>query len=90
MKRVPGAGRGSSSVLVAVVDGLKGFPHPITAVFRRPRFRRALSICSDTAWKDVSMRSAPQGVGYFGGVSGGPCPAARSSAMIWRRLSMPS
>ena len=27
---------------------------------------------------------------YLGGLRGGPCPAALSSAMIWRRLSIPS
>ena len=33
--------RGVEDVLIAVVDGLKGFPEAITAVLRRPRCRPA-------------------------------------------------
>ena len=36
--------RGVNDILIAVVDGLKGFPEAITTVFRRPWFRPALFI----------------------------------------------
>ena len=35
---------GVQDILIAVIDGLKGFPEAITAVFQRPRFRPASSI----------------------------------------------
>ena len=41
--------RGVEDVLLAVVDGLKGFPEAILAVFPRPRSRPASSICCVTA-----------------------------------------
>ena len=36
--------RGAQDILIAVVDGLKGFPEAINAVFRKPSCRPALSI----------------------------------------------
>jgi len=41
--------RGVGDVLIAVVDGLKGFPEAITAVFRGRRCRPALFTCCATA-----------------------------------------
>ena len=42
--------RGTEDVLLAVVDGLKGFPEAIRAVFPRPRSKRASSICCAIRW----------------------------------------
>ena len=42
--------RGVEDVLIAVVDGLKGFPDAITAVFPQATVQTALSICCVTAW----------------------------------------
>ncbi len=36
--------RGVEDILVAVIDGLKGFPEAITAVFPRPKSRPVLCI----------------------------------------------
>jgi putative transposase len=33
MTEIRGRGRGTTDILIAVVDGLKGFPEAITAVF---------------------------------------------------------
>jgi putative transposase len=36
--------RGLEDILIAVIDGLKGFPKPLRRFFLRPRFRPALCI----------------------------------------------
>jgi len=50
--------RGTEDILLAVVDGLKGFPEAITAVFRKRSSRRASSICSGTRWTSSPGRIA--------------------------------
>jgi putative transposase len=56
--------RGVNDILIAVVDGLKGFPDAIDAVFPRRRSRPASCICCATRWitragKTVNRWSRP-------------------------------
>ena len=65
--------RGVGDILIAVVDGLKGFPETIESVFRRPRFRPASCISSatqcrgairgDPVWRSLMVESAPRPAG---------------------------
>ena len=50
--------RSVEDILIAVVDGLKGFPEAIVAVFPERRFRPASSIFSATAWTLSPTRTA--------------------------------
>ena len=50
--------RGVEDVLIAVVDGLKGFPEAITASSRTPWSRPASFIFSGTAWSSWPTRTA--------------------------------
>ena len=50
--------RGVEDILIAVVDGLKGFPDAITAVFPEARSRPASSICCATASTSSPTRTA--------------------------------
>ena len=50
--------RGVEDVLIAVVDGLKGFPEAIEAVFPRPPSRPASFTCCATAWISCPTRTA--------------------------------
>jgi hypothetical protein len=50
--------RGVEDVLLAVVDGLKGFPEAILAVFPRRWCRPASCICCGTAWTSSPGRTA--------------------------------
>lgn len=42
--------RGVEDILLAVVDGLKGFPDAVRAVFPEAWFRPAWFTCYSTAW----------------------------------------
>src|SRR4051794_22438602 len=62
--------RGVEDVLIAVVDGLKGFPEAITAVFRRRWCRPASSTCCATASISspgrIASRSPPRSRAFTG------------------------
>jgi putative transposase len=50
--------RGVEDILIAVVDGLKGFPEAIAAVFPKPRSRPASSISSGRRSPSCPTRTA--------------------------------
>jgi putative transposase len=50
--------RGVEDILVAIVDGLKGFPEAIVAVFLKRRFKPASSIFCGIAWSLPPIRTA--------------------------------
>ena len=63
--------RGVEDILIAVVDGLRGFPKVINAVFRRRSCRPASSISSEIPWilrrGKIASRSPPNSKRSTGG-----------------------
>ena len=70
--------RGVNDILIAVVDGLKGFPEAITAVFPQTRSRPASCICCVIRWITPAGRTEGHRHGPEGRLPSGGCRGRRA------------